>query len=325
MRQQTLAAQTGFEKYGRKTKREQFLEEMEQIVPWAELQGLVEPHYPKGENGRPPVGLSIMLRVYFLQQWFNLSDPGAEDALYESPVLRHFVGIDLGRAPVPDESTILGFRHLLEKHELGGAMLNAVNQYLESRGIRITTGTIVDATIIHAPSSTKNRSGERDPEMHQTRKGKQWYFGLKAHIGVDSKQGHVHSVCTSAASVADKHMLPDLLHGEERKVWGDGGYQGQGEAIRQAAPRAQDMTSRRVIQELCGRVTKVQEPGKSQSESEGGTSVPDSEAHLRLREGEIPRDLEEPPSTVRQLRVGEPVSAPQTAGSGEDVVSLDLA
>ena len=150
MRQQTLAAQTGFEKYGRKTKRERFLEEMEQVVPWAELQALVEPHYPKGENGRPPVGLSIMLRVYFLQQWFNLSDPGAEDALYESPVLRRFAGVDLGRAPVPDESTILQFRHLLEKHELGGAMLNAVNQYLESRGIRITTGTIVDATIIHA-------------------------------------------------------------------------------------------------------------------------------------------------------------------------------
>ena len=245
MRQQTLAAQTGFEKYGRKSKRERFLEEMEQIVPWAELEALVEPHYPKGENGRPPVGLSIMLRIYFVQQWFNLSDPGAEDALYDSPVLRQFVGIDLGRAPVPDESTILGFRHLLEKHELGGAMLNAVNHYLESRGMRITTGTIVDATIIHAPWSTKNRSGERDPEMHQTRKGKQWYFGLKAHIGVDSRHGHVHSVCTSAASVGDKHMLPDLLHGEERKVWGDGGYQGQGEAIRQAAPRAQDMTSRR--------------------------------------------------------------------------------
>ncbi len=245
MRQQTLAAQTGFEKYGRKSKRERFLEEMEQIVPWAELQGLVEPHYPKGENGRPPVGLGIMLRVYFLQQWFNLSDPGAEDALYEAPVLRHFVGIDLGRAPAPDESTILQFRHLLEKHALGEAMLHAVNQYLESRGIRITTGTIVDATIIHAPSSTKNRSGERDPEMHQTRKGQQWYFGLKAHIGVDSKQGHVHSLCTSAASVADKHMLPDLLHGEERKVWGDGAYQGQTEAIHGAAPKAQDMTCRR--------------------------------------------------------------------------------
>ena len=246
MRQQTLAAQTGFEKYGRKSKREQFLDEMEQIVPWAELQGLVEPYYPKGENGRPPVGLSIMLRVYFLQQWFNLSDPGAEEALYESPVVRRFAGVDLGRAPAPDETTILQFRHLLERHDLGGAMLERVNQYLESRGIRIHRGTIVDATIIHAPSSTKNGSGERDPEMHQTRKGKQWYFGLKAHIGVDSKEGHVHSLCTSAASVADKHMLPDLLHGAERKVWGDGAYQGQGEAIRRAAAQAQDMTSRRV-------------------------------------------------------------------------------
>src|SRR6201984_1200305 len=133
MRQQTLAAQTGFEKYGRKTKRERFLEEMEQLVPWAELQALVEPYYPKGENGRPPIGLSIMLRVYFVQQWFNLSDPGAEDALYESPVLRRFAGIDLGRAPAPDETTILRFRHLLEQHSLGGAMLDAVNRHLESR------------------------------------------------------------------------------------------------------------------------------------------------------------------------------------------------
>jgi IS5 family transposase len=246
MRQQTLAAQTGFEKYGRKSKRERFLDEMEPVVPWAELQALVEPHYPKGENGRPPVGLGIMLRVYFLQQWFNLSDPGAEEALYESPALRRFAGVDLGRAAAPDESTILQFRHLLEKHDLGQAMLNRVNEYLQSQGIGITTGTIVDATIIHAPSSTKNRSGEQDPEMHQTRKGKQWYFGLKAHIGVDSKQGIVHSLCTSAASVADKHMLADLLHGEERKVWGDGAYQGQGEVIRQAARQAQDMTSRRV-------------------------------------------------------------------------------
>jgi len=246
VRQQTLAAQTGFERYGRKSKRERFLDEMEQVVPWAELEALIEPHYPNGENGRPPVGLSIMLRVYFLQQWFNLSDPGAEEALYESPALRHFAGVDLGRAPAPDESTILQFRHLLERHELGEAMLATVNRYLENQGIRITTGTIVDATIIHAPSSTKNQSGERDPEMHQTRKGKQYYFGLKAHIGVDSKAGIVHSVCTSAASVADKHMLPDLLHGEERKVWGDGAYQGQGDVIRQAAPQAQDMTSRRV-------------------------------------------------------------------------------
>src|SRR5271167_1390714 len=246
MKQQSLASQAVFEKYGRKSRRELFLEEMEGIVPWSAMESLVRPHYAKAGKGRQPVGLSIMLRTYFIQQWFNLSDPGVEEGLYESAALRRFVGVDLGVAPAPDETTICRFRHLLEKHDLGGLMLEAVNVHLEARGIRIATGTIVDATILHAPCSTKNKSGERDPEMHQTRKGKQWYFGLKAHIGVDSKQGHVHSVCTSAASVADKHMLPDLLHGEERKVWGDGGYQGQGETIRQAAPRAQDMTSRRV-------------------------------------------------------------------------------
>jgi IS5 family transposase len=186
-----------------------------------------------------------MLRTYFVQQWFNLSDPGVEELLYESPVIRRFIGVDLGIAAAPDETTILRFRHLLEKHDLGGLMLDAVNVHLEARGIKIQTGTIVDATIIHAPSSTKNEAGKRDPEMHQTKKGNQWYFGLKAHIGVDAREGHVHSVATSAANVADMHMLPDLLHGEERKVWGDAGYQGQAEAIQQAAPKAQDMTCRR--------------------------------------------------------------------------------
>ena len=168
----------------------------------------------KAGNGRRPVGLAIMLRIYFVQQWFNLSDPGVEEALYESAALR-LVGVDLRVAPAPDETTICRFRHLLEKHDLGGLMLEAANPYLEAKGTRIATGTIVDATLIYAPSSTRNASGERDPEIHQTRKGKQWYFDLKARIGVDSKQGVVHSVCTSAASVADKHMLPDLLHGEE--------------------------------------------------------------------------------------------------------------
>ena len=245
MRQQTLAAQAGFEKYGRKSRRELFLDEMEQVVPWSDLESLVEPHYPKAGNGRRPVGLGIMLRTYFVQQWFNLSDPGVEEALYDSAGLRRFVGVDLGRAPAPDETSVCRFRHLLETHDLGGAVLDAVNHHLASKGIRITTGTIVDATIIHAPSSTRNQSGERDPAMHQTRKGNQWYFGMKAHIGVDSREGVVHSVCTSAASVADVHLLPDLLHGAERKVWGDAGYQGQSEAIREAAPHAQDMTCRR--------------------------------------------------------------------------------
>lgn len=243
--QLTLAAQENFEQFRRKTRREVFLEQMDKIVPWGELEGLIDPHYPKAGNGRPPVGLSIMLRIYFLQHWFNLSDPGAEEALYDSPALRRFAGVDLGRSAAPDETTILNFRHLLERHDLCGAILDRVNWYLESRDIRIGRGTIVDATIIHAPSSTKNVSGERDPEMHQTRKGNQWYFGMKAHVGVDSKEGIVHSVCSTAASVADKHMLADLLHGEETRVWGDAAYQGQAEVIRQIAPRAKDMTSRR--------------------------------------------------------------------------------
>jgi IS5 family transposase len=191
------------------------------------------------------VGLAIMLRTYFLQQWFNLSDPGIEEAFYDSAPLRRFAGVDLGIAAAPDETTILRFRHILEQHELCGQMLDTVNLYLESKGIRISTGTIVDATLINAPSSTKNASKERDPAMHQTRKGQQWYFGAKVHIGVDSKETVVHSVITTAASVADKHMLPDLLHGKEKKVWGDAGYQGQTEAIHKAAPDAQDMTNRR--------------------------------------------------------------------------------
>ena len=159
MRQVTLASQGTFERYGKKTRREKFLEEMDGIMPWTELESLIEPYYPKEGKGRPAVGLSIMLRIYFLQHWFNLSDPAAEEALYDSPALRRFVGVDLGRAPAPDETTILNFRHLLERHDLCGAMLDAVNHYLEDRGIRIGTGTIVDATIIHAPSSTKNATG----------------------------------------------------------------------------------------------------------------------------------------------------------------------
>jgi IS5 family transposase len=174
MRQQSLASHAVFEKYGRKSRRELFLDEMEKVVPCSALESLVRPHYAKAGKGRQPVGLSIMLRTYFVQQWFNLSDPGVEELLYESAAVRRFVGVDLGIAPAPDETTVLRFRHVLEQHDLGGLMLDAVNVHLEAKGIKIQTGTIVDATIIHAPSSTKNASGERDPEMHQTRKGKQW-------------------------------------------------------------------------------------------------------------------------------------------------------
>jgi IS5 family transposase len=242
MKQRTLAMATGFERYEKKTKRAAFLEEMEQVVPWAELCALIGPYYPKAGNGRPPVGVERMLRIYFLQQWFNLSDPGVEEALYDSVVMRQFVGIDLGREPVPDETTVCKFRHLLEEHGLGGEILQTVNLYLQSRGVKITTGTIVDATVLHAPSSTKNREQQRDPEMHQGRKGKHWYFGMKAHVGVDSKTKMIHSVVATAGNVADSRVLPELLHGEETKVWGDQAYRGQREAIRAVAAAAQDLT-----------------------------------------------------------------------------------
>lgn len=212
-----------------------------------------------------------MLRLYFLQHWFNLSDPGLEDALYESAVLRLFAGIDLGREPVPDETTILHFRHLLEKHALGRKMLNVVNEYLAQCGVRISTGTIVDATIVHAPSSTKNGAGKRDPEMHQTKKGNQWYFGMKGHVGVDSKEGIVHSAEATAANIADSKMLPELLHGDQRKIWGDAAYQGHGDKMRAKAPHAQDMTSRRarykqIVDELQRRKNRTKAQVRSKVE-----------------------------------------------------------
>src|SRR6059036_3055903 len=245
MKQRTLAMMTGFEQYTRKTRRAIFLEEMEQVVPWRELCALVEPHYPKPGNGRPPVGVERMLRIYFLQQWFNLSDPAVEEALYDSAVMRQFVGIDLGCEPAPDETTVCKFRHLLEEHQLGEQILGQVNLHLQAHGVRITTGTIVDATILHAPTSTKNREQQRDPEMPQTKKGKQWYFGMKAHVGVDSKTKIIHTAVATAANVADSVVLPDLLHGEETRVWGDQAYRGQSEVIRECAPQAQDCTHRR--------------------------------------------------------------------------------
>ena len=243
----TFASQVWFQKYGRKSRRELFLDEMELVVQWSKLLALVKPHYAKAGNGRRPVDLEIMLRTYFVQQWFNLSDRGVEEELYESPVLQRFAGVDLGAtpAPAPDETTICRFRHLLEKHDLCGRMLDAVNLHPKAQGIRIAIGTIVDATIIHAPSSTKNATGERDLEMHQTKKGDRWYFGLRAHVGVDAKAGTMHTVVTTAANVADSRVLPDLLHGDERKVWGDGGNQGQTKAIQEAAPKAQDTTCKR--------------------------------------------------------------------------------
>jgi IS5 family transposase len=206
------------------TKREQFLAEMNAVIPWGQLTALVAPHYPQGSRrGRPPMPLQRMLRIYFLQHWFNLSDPGAEEALYDSEAMRRFVGVELGDDAFPDETTILNFRHLLEAHQLTEAMFALVRDLLDTKGLLMKQGTIVDATIIHAPSSTKNARKERDPEMKQTRKGNAWYFGMKVHIGTDVK-GRVHSLAVTHAAVGDITVMPELLHGEETALYGDRGY-----------------------------------------------------------------------------------------------------
>lgn len=245
MRQQTLADE-GFERYRKPTRREQFLDEMDKIVPWEGLCEVIEPFYPKPEGaGRPPIGLQRMLRIHFLQHWFNLSDPAVEEALYDSRAMRRFVGIDLGREPAPDETTVCKFRHLLEAHNLGDQLFALIAEYLEDNGLKVNTGTIVDASIIDAPSSTKNKDRKRDPEMHQVKKGNQWYFGMKAHIGVDSRTKLIHTVAATAANVHDSQLLGDLLHGEETRVWGDSAYAGQGEVIREHAPKAKDFTNKK--------------------------------------------------------------------------------
>ena len=236
--QMTLASGTGFERFGKATRRAKFLSEMESVVRWSALCAKIAPHYPKSGNGRPPVGLERMLRIYFLQQWFNLSDPGVEEALYDSLSMRSFVGIDLGREPVPDETTVCKFRHLLEAKGLGRELFEAVGVHLASLGLKVNRGTIVDATILAAPSSTKNAKKERDPEMHQTKKGNAWHFGMKMHVGVDSKTKLIHSVETTAANVHDSQVVEKLLHGRETRVWGDSAYIGQKAKIRTVARAA---------------------------------------------------------------------------------------
>jgi IS5 family transposase len=243
---QTTLAMAGFERYSKTTRRAQFLAEMDQVIPWERVCRIVERHYPAGEGpGRPPIGVERMLRIYFLQHWFNLSDPAVEEALYDSNAMRGFVAIDLGRERVPDETTVCKFRHLLERHRLGKRIFKVINAHLARSGMTVGRGTIVDATIIHAPSSTKNKAEKRDPEMHSTQKSNQWYFGMKAHIGVDSKTGLVHSLVTTAANVHDSQPLPQLLHGGETRIWGDSAYMGQKSAISKRAPQAKDFTNKR--------------------------------------------------------------------------------
>src|SRR6266446_6587355 len=208
------------------TRREKFLGRMEAIIPWPSLLAVLEPFYPKGERGRPPVGLERMLRVYFLQQWYGLADEALEDALYDSQALRGFAGIDLAVATVPEATTVLNFRHWLEEHDLSRVLFDEIGAMLAERGLLMRQGTIVDATIIAAPPSTKNQEKARDPEMHQTKKGNQWHFGMKAHIGVDVASGVVHTVVGTAANQADINQMAAVLHGREEAVFADAGYTG---------------------------------------------------------------------------------------------------
>lgn len=227
MKQMSLG-ESGYERKTKRTRKREFLDEMNLVVPWAELVALIAPHAPAPgtKGGRPPFAVETMLRIHFLQQWFNLSDPAMEEALYDTPMFREFAGLDMGEDNLPDESTILRFRHLLERHNLSLQILATVNATLSAKGLLLKSGTVVDATLIAAPSSTKNSSGERDPEMHQTKKGNQWHFGMKAHIGVDADSGLVHTVIGTAANVNDVTQAGALVHGEEADVFADAGYQG---------------------------------------------------------------------------------------------------
>jgi IS5 family transposase len=227
MKQMSLGA-AGFERKTKRTRKREFLDEMNLVVPWSELVALVTPHAPArgAKGGRPPFAVETMLRIHFLQQWFNLSDPAMEEALYDTPMFREFADLDMGEDHLPDESTILRFRHLLEAHSLSVQILATINATLMAKGLLLKQGTVVDATLIAAPSSTKNQDGERDPEMHQTKKGNQWHFGMKAHAGVDADSGLVHSVATTAANAHDITQAHMLLHGEETDVFADSGYRG---------------------------------------------------------------------------------------------------
>ena len=220
----------------KKTRKREFLEEMERVVPWGALVQIVAPYYPKAKTGRPPFGIETMLRIHYLQQWFGLSDPAMEEALHDVPMYREFAKLDGVTARLPDETTILRFRHLLERHNLAVDMLRVVNDILQAKGMLMRTGTVVDATLISAPSSTKNADGERDPEMKPTRKGNNWYFGMKAHIGVDAHSGLVHSVIGTAANVNDLNVAGALLHGQEQAAFGDAGYQGVHKRTEAAGP-----------------------------------------------------------------------------------------
>ena len=257
----------------KQTRRELFLIEMDQVVPWQGLIALIEPHYPSGEGGRPAYPLMAMLRVHLMQNWFGYSDPAMEEALYETTILRQFAGLSLER--IPDETTILNFRRLLEKHELAAGILAVINGYLGDRGLSLRQGTIVDATLINAPSSTKNKDGKRDPEMHQTKKGQQYYFGMKAHIGVDDESGLVHHVVGTAANVADVTQVDKLLHGQENMVGADAGYTG--------VEKRPEHEGREVIWQIAARRSTYKKLGKRSALYKARRKIERAKAQVRAK------------------------------------------
>jgi hypothetical protein len=304
-KQQTFASVAWTQK-GKVTRRERFLAEMDAVIPWADLLGLIEPHYPKAGNGRQPLGVEKMLRIYFVQQWFNLSDPQAEDSLYDSESIRRFVRIELSEDVVPDETTILRFRHLLEQHGLTAKIFDLVKELLTAKRLLLKSGTIVDATIISAPSSTKNASQRRDPEMKQTRKGQQWYFGMKLHIGADTK-GRVHSVVATNAATADITQLGAAPGGGAHHFRGPGllersrsaGVRGGGGALSNEPPAARPPAAQRTVATHQSRAVA--------DTSERRTSLSHREAALGLRQGAVSRLGEEPRQSADDVCSGQPV------------------
>ncbi len=312
-----MKRQIGFaeaESLGKKrvTKRQRFLAEMEDVVPWQRLLSAIGAHYPKGERGCPPIGLERMLRIYFLQQWYGLSDEGLEDALYDSIVMRAFAGIDLARENVPDATTLLKFRRLLGEHELTRNLFDEIGIELCERGLMMKEGTLVDATIFEAPSSTKNAEKSRDPEMHQAKKGNGWHFGMKAHLGVDADSGLVHSVVTTAANESDVSQAHALLHGHEREAFGDAGYAG--------VDKREEMKDRKVKWHVALKRGKHQGDARGCAQRSGGrgradqgadscsrrASVPCRQEPVRVSQGALQGAAQEHGATVQPVRAGEP-------------------
>ena len=312
--QQTFAS-LAWNGKGKVTRRERFLAEMDAVIPWSRLVRLIEPHYPKAGQGRQPLGLEKMLRIYFLQQWFNLSDPQAEDAIYDSESMRRFVRVELGDEVVPDETTILRFRHLLEQHGLTQAIFNSITGLLEERRLLLRSGTIVDATIIAAPSSTKNASASRDPEMKQTRKGRNWHFGMKLHIGAD-KRGIVHTVRATDASVADINQMPELLHGQEREVFGDQAYWKEDDRKFLEAWGVRYRINRRPSRpSAVERALADDQSGALADARPRRACFQSDQATVGLRQGKVSRLGQEPGARAHYVCAGQPLPGAQTAAS----------